>query len=123
MGPPVRRGGDRVSWEGRGGFRLGFSHSFLSPQAWVFLRCGLGGGYIRAELAEGEVCLACAQGPLRPGKEEGLCSGTTPTPAVQVRVISKGVGSGPGTAWRSKLTRDCPAETAPGHPQSGLGFG
>lgn len=71
MGPPVQRGGDRVSWEGRGGFRLGFSHSFLSPQAWVFLRCELGGSYIRAELAEGEVCLACAQGPHWPGKEGG----------------------------------------------------
>lgn len=102
MGPPVQRGGDRVSWEGRGGFRLGFSHSFLSPQAWVFLRCELGGGYIRAELAEGEVCLACAQGPPWPGKEGGLLR-HHPTPAVQVRVISKGVGSGPGTPWRSEL--------------------
>ena len=66
--------GGRVSWEGRGGFRWGFSHSLLSPQAWVFVRCELGGGGIRAELAEGKVCLACiwGPGPPQPGKEGGL---------------------------------------------------
>lgn len=36
LGPPVQGGEERVSWEGRGGFRLGFSHSLLSPQAWSF---------------------------------------------------------------------------------------
>lgn len=45
LGPPVQAGGEGVSWEGRGrgGFRWGFSHSFLSPQAPVFLKCELGG--------------------------------------------------------------------------------
>lgn len=70
----MQEGGERVSWEGRGGFRLGFSHSLLSPQAWVFLRYELGGGCIRAELAEGEVCLA------REGEEGGLLRHHNPLP-------------------------------------------
>lgn len=64
----------------------------------------------------------CPGPPLGLGRK-GVCSGTTPTPAVQVRVISKGVRSGRGTPWESELARDCPVETAPGHPQGGLGSG
>lgn len=71
--PPVQGGGEGVSWEGRGGFRLGFSHSLLSPQAWVFLRCELGGGCSRAELAEGggRYVWHVPRAPM-PGKEGGL---------------------------------------------------
>lgn len=124
-------GGERVSWEGRGGFRLGFSHSLLSPQAWAFLRCEPGGGCIRAELAEGEVCLACAQGP-HSLEWKGVCLGTPPPHcSSQGHFQGKcpknrgqpGIGSGPGTPWRSELARDCPAETGPRLPSVGMGSG
>lgn len=115
---------------------MGFSHSLLSPQAWVFLRCELGGSCIRAELAEGEVCQACARGPgpPQPRKEGDLLGHHTPPLPVQVRTISEGnvpgnsgqsgAGSGPGAPRRSRsgrrssgeLGRECPAETHPRLP-------
>ena len=116
---------------------MGFSHSLLSPQAWVFLRHELGGGCIRAELAEGEVCLACTcgPGPPQPGKEGGLLRYHTPPPLVQVRVISKGnaaknraqpgVGSGlvshRGVSSRrtlGELAKRCPTKTDPRLPSA-----
>lgn len=53
---------------------MGFSHSLLSPQAWVFLGYEVGGGCIRDELAVGEVCLAWE------GEERGLLRHYTPPP-------------------------------------------
>lgn len=79
--------------------------------------------------------------PPQPRKEGGLLRHRTPPLPVQVRVISKGnvpknggqsgVGSGPGTLWRSQSGRCSPGELAresqlrlcPDCHQLGLGFG
>lgn len=120
---------------------MGFSHSLLSPQAWVFLRCELGLDCIRAELAKGEVCLACTGAPTASWEGRGSTKASHPTPTVQVRVISKGnvpknrgwsgVGSGPSTPQRSQqvdshqvsLPGNAQLRLTPGCPQSSTGFG
>lgn len=52
---------------------MGFSHSLLSPQAWVFVRCELGGGGVRAELAGGRYVWHASWGlPHSQGRKRGL---------------------------------------------------
>lgn len=129
-----------VSWEGRDGFRWGFSHSLLSPQAWVFLRCELGGGCMRAELAEGEVCLACAWGPgLHSQGKKGVCSDTHPHILFASGSFPKEMFQRPGASLRRgdrgshgapeednhqvTLPGFAPLRLTPGDHQLGIGFG
>lgn len=104
-----------------------FSHSLLSPQAWVFLRCGLGGGCIRAELAEGEVCLAWEE------EEGGLLRHHAPPPRSGQGHFQRKCPKEKGPAWSGDwpwhsmeesasrqspggLSRECPARMRPRPP-------